>query len=574
MTVPRGRSAATSPLRDAARRRPSGLATGVMVVLGLIAIVLVTASRNAGLYPVVMDDEYRYSVAARLQPFAEAHVPNYLFLVIYRATNVCGDAFLLCARWLNLVFFAAAAPSIYLVARQVMSRPLAIAVAALALVGPVSTYTAYFMPESLYYLGFWSIAWLVLSSRPDASLLRFALAGGAIGALALVKPHAIFLLPPAVAFVAIETRRTRGFRQATVFAQASVVVATALLIKFAVGYTIAGRSALTLFGAFYSGIAETAQAPGTGARLAGLLSDLAWNLSGHLMALVLLFALPVAILVASPFASRATGPEAGPVVDRRRLRLFTFLVLGTLIAVASLFTVIVDGQGPYETLARLHARYYDFAFPLLFIVGASWIEARPGQRPVRAVVAMVVAAALVFAAQTGLARFGNGVVDYPELQGITAHTAVKNAAALLGLVSLALWVVKPRYAALWFVLAVLPFAMVKGSISASAQMQGRRTADVYDIAGTVVRRALTRDDAARVVVFGADAAGVYHTLFQLGAAAATARLLDAGAPIGEREWPASHPWAVVVGDHRLDGVEADRVDHEGFVLLHRHPAVR
>ena len=239
----------------------------------------------------------------------------------------------------------------------------------------------------------------------------------------------------------------------------------------------------------------------------------------------------------------------------------------------TLFTVAVTGQGLYETLGRLHARYYDFAFPLLLIVGAA---GTPGaaSRPARVVIALLVAATVAFAALRGLQPFGNGVVDYPELQGITARTAVKYATACLGLLSLALWVARPRHAALCFVLAVMPFAMVKGSISASKQLQGRRVADAYDIAGSVARRAIPRGESTHAVVFGSDAAGVYRTLFQLDDASATQTLLDAGAAIGGDDWPASTPWAIVVGDHRLDGIEADRIGYDGFELLHRRPPVR
>lgn len=552
-----------------ARSLPIGWA--VVGVIGVTAVVLVIASRNAGLYPVVLDDEYRYSIAARLLPFAQSVVPNYLFSVVYRSTSVCGDAFLTCGRWLNLVFFAAATPSIYCIARRVASPSIATLVAALALVGPFSTYTAYFMPESMYYFGFWLTAALVLSVRPDAASTRYALVGSLLGALALVKPHALFLLPPVIAFLAIETWREHRFHRARIATQAVVVLASAFATKFAIGAAIAGRPALTLFGSFYSGIAATARTPAAASRTVGLAADVAWNLSGHLMALTLLFALPVATLVSSPFARASLASRAAS--ERRRLLLFTGLVFGVLIVMTTSFTAAVDGQGPYETLARLHARYYDFAFPLLVVVGVA-STGESVTRPLRVVVALLAAATVAFAALRGLQPFGNGMVDYPELQGITARASVKYATACLGLVSLALWSVRPRHAALWFVLAVMPFAMLKGSISVSEQLHGRRVADAYDIAGSVARHAIARDDAARAIVFGDDAAGVYRTLFQLDAATASAKRLEAGTAIGAGDWPASRPWAIVVGDHRIDGIDVDRFDHDGFALLHRRSVTK
>ena len=129
--------------------------------LAAIAIFVALLFRNSGLYPVVADEAI-YSKLSRLQPLADATIPGYLYLAIYRLTSICGDEFLGCARILNAIFFVAATPFIYLAARQVCTKTVASIVALLALLGPINSYTAYFMPEAPYFFSFWLLTWFIL----------------------------------------------------------------------------------------------------------------------------------------------------------------------------------------------------------------------------------------------------------------------------------------------------------------------------------------------------------------------------------------------------------------------------
>ena len=115
--------------------------------------------RNQGLNPAIFSDEWYYSKMSRLQALGDAIVPSYLYLWLFRATNACGDGFLDCARIGNELFFVASAPFIYAVARRVASTPLALLVAAAALLTPFNIYTSFFMPEATYYFGFAVLSW-------------------------------------------------------------------------------------------------------------------------------------------------------------------------------------------------------------------------------------------------------------------------------------------------------------------------------------------------------------------------------------------------------------------------------
>ena len=68
------------------------------------AIPILLILRNTGMYPVIFADEYVWSRDSRLVALSFVSVPAYLFLSIYRTTNLCGNGFLECARFLNLLF--------------------------------------------------------------------------------------------------------------------------------------------------------------------------------------------------------------------------------------------------------------------------------------------------------------------------------------------------------------------------------------------------------------------------------------------------------------------------------------
>src|SRR5690606_40512693 len=99
------------------------------------------------MYPVVIVDEYTYSKGSRHMYFCDSFIPEYLFLSVYRATDLCGDAFLSCARLFNVFFYVSSLPFIYMIARRVTGERTSLLLCALVLLSPVSSYTAYFMPE-------------------------------------------------------------------------------------------------------------------------------------------------------------------------------------------------------------------------------------------------------------------------------------------------------------------------------------------------------------------------------------------------------------------------------------------
>ncbi|MBU0455147.1 hypothetical protein, partial [Streptococcus oralis] len=103
--------------------------------------------------------------------------------------------FLECARAGNLLLFAAGLPFVYLVARRFTTPPWAGLITLLAAAAPLNVYTMYFIPETTYWFGFCLLSWIVLT-RTAWRLVPLGLAAGIVlGAMSLVKVHALFLIP-------------------------------------------------------------------------------------------------------------------------------------------------------------------------------------------------------------------------------------------------------------------------------------------------------------------------------------------------------------------------------------------
>ena len=523
--------------------------------LALIAILLYLMLRNTGAYPVVFADEWLYSKSARLQPLSESQLPSYLYLWLFGMSNACGEGFLQCARVLNAVLFVASAPFIYLVARPLTGTRAAAVIAALAMLSPVSSYTAYFMPEAMYYFGFWVATYLLLRPgalrAPMSATLGYGLlAGVLLGLLALIKVHALFLLPPLCVHI-VCARRAAGAGAAGTSdrwlvagaAAALLAVATTFAVKAALAYALAGPVGLSLFGSFYGGHVNN-----SGHGLGRLLAPFAHNLLGHSMALILLFAFPL-LMLASAAASGAVRQAIGP--QGRALLLWTLLMLGGALGMTVAYTASIADAGPNEII-RLHLRYYDFTFPLLMIAGVAVAAAggRAGLR-LRAVLAGPAALLLVLSTAALLPAFLTSPIDSPELFSMTTYRPLFLGIVALELVVIALWVAQPARAGMVYLAALLPLVSLSGEMFNSYRLQRLHAPSAYDKAGRFAHDYLDADQRAKLSIAGADLAGMMRAQFHVDHAQTAIIELQPNAPVEASQMPARQRWLLVVGPHRL-----------------------
>lgn len=542
-------------------------ATVAVAAIMALAFVLLMM-RASGIYPTVFGDEYTYSSMARVLPLSSASIPNYLYLSIYKSTLICGDGFVGCTKLLNALFFVLASPFIFMVARRYCSARVSVLIVALSMLGPINGYTTYFMPEALFYLTFWISTWYFLTLASNAPWQRWALLGVLMGCSSLVKPHALFVIPAFCLCIAYFAYKDQDRWFVTAVKNAAVFVGVMLLTKFGFSYLVAGKAGLTLFGNFYATTLESSASSID--RYLAILKAAPTIAAGHLLGNAVMFGCALAIIITTSIATlrtRAIGQDG-------KFAFFTLFLLLNLIAVVALFSASVAGTNAVETALRLHMRYYDFLFPLLFIAaGAELAGARlTAHRYVRWGVAIVVMGAVLYAGITRMHPFTLSFIDNPELRGFTAGKKAFVVLALLSLISLVLWCVKPRKGVQLFVSVFLPLSILVSTVYASISLLERRHADVYDKAGMFARQYLPISERPHLLVVGDNPASILRALYWV-------EDLNAGPDLSYKpgeiytadQSPADKKWILVVGDVEFAKGDFKVLKLNGFSLARKLP---
>lgn len=518
------------------------------MLAALAAMFAFLLHRNLGLNPAIFADEWYYSKMSRLMPLSEAIVPSYLYLWLFKSSNACGDGFLDCVRVLNVVLFLGAVPFVYLVARQVSGKPLALLLALLSMLAPVNVYTAYFMPEAMYYFGFCVLSWVALCGR-RWRWWRYALAGGGVlGLMSLVKVHAVFLLPALCVFTLLvcwSRDQAAGWLRIGLLSVALNVLAM-FAVRFVLGYALGGAAAFHLFGSFYAVTADS-----TAHRsLFGLLPWAFINARGHLMALVLLLALPLATLALALFGGIGRVRAGAPLA---LLQLFALLMLGAALGMTIAYTASIAGVGRYEVL-RLHLRYYSFVFPLLLVIGAASIgtaPAAPRAHPKLAWTIALLLAAVLLVALVKLPAYSLNPIDGPEISALPLDQLYGRILVGIDLLILLLWARNSRYAAPLFVFAALPLILYCGNDGTTRYLAQLIPSWEADRAGKFAHRYVPRAEHRQITVAGTDIQNLMRAQFHIDDKDVALLELPKDAAIDSYQLPAHNKWLLVVGKHAL-----------------------
>jgi phosphoglycerol transferase len=568
MNEVRGRNAllrALSAARAALKQHPLAvLLLGTFIINAGFCLRQFTSTQ-----PFVLSDETTYAFQAKetnnpralaSNPLVSAPLPNTLYLNIYHGAFWFGDNYLQVARFLNGLFFSLALFPIYGVARKVTSAPLAVAAALAAVIGPASTYALFFMPEALYFLGFWAFIWC-LFQRLHSHPLWAAISGGlALGALSLVKPHALQLLPiTAVGFLVMALTERRLWPWERTIGQIALLFAGVALSRLALNLALSGSADIFSLGVYSSFTAKTVHVSGGWGAL----------LFHHLLFLLSLYLLPVACLTACLFPGALSGLSGEDRGNRRFLFVLTPLILGTLMTTASQFTVAQAGKGIYETIDRLHGRYFNFAFPLLVIcflaahplLGA-WSRAR---RWTFAAVLSALSAGALVAARLNLGA--TSFADYPDICWYVLSHAFRPYMAVLLMIAVGgLYLWRRSQSAVPFLLLFSGLA-VFGNAQLSGFLAHISEPGPSDRAGQIFRGAIPgeqRDEG--LIVSAKPSVDLYRMLFYLPGASAVLIHYE-GIPLRPEDIPQGRQW-VIACDTALEGVPVLRTVDSGYCKLH------
>ena len=523
------------------------------MTLALLCVGVLLLLRNYGLQPSVFADEWYYSKMVRLMPIADAILPSYFYLWVFRPSLACGEAFLECVRFGNLAFFMAGAPFLYLIARRYASRPVAFLVALLSTLAPLNTFTAYFMPEAMYYFGFCVLSHVALCGGAWRAPVHALATGLVLGVMSQVKVHALFLLPALCLFLLAASHARGGpwFRRG--LGMALLAAAATFAVKFGLGWLFAGEAGLSLFGYFYGSTKLQTD------RLAQL-SAAAFSASGHLMTLALMYGLPLAILV--------HGLRLRVRDERALLHAYVLLMLGAAGGLTVFYTAGLAVGGDYEGL-RLHLRYYSFVFPLLTVVAAAATGAEPPQpgRRLRWALAVLVGATLI-ASLSRLQVFRTNMADGPDISGIGVASPYLPVLVALQLAVLLAWAARLRRAPLLYLCLALPAVYVASQVGITRYLATLRTPSPTDVAARFARDHVPPTERAKVVIAGVDISLMMRAQFHLDHPDTVWRVIDFG-PIAEHQLPVDKKWMLLLGQYQVpDKVETIvRTPDYAFVRL-------
>lgn len=534
---------------------------GAIFITALLAIFVILIIKNSGLYPIVLSDENTYSKFSRLLPLSESAIPGYLYLGIYRLTSHCGTDFLACGRLFNTLFFVAAAPFIYLVARKVTPPGPAVLISVLSMLAPVSSYTAYFMPEAFYFFGFWVFTWSVLR-LDNASVRDWAIAGAIFGCTALIKPHSFLFAPAIVVYLSyLSLRSGRGLNLFILNLTCFILVT--LLLKFLVGYWIAGQAGLSLFGTTYTEIATATTS--NSQRYLELITVALSSIKGHILALCLMFGPGLALALHTLFKAIMARGESS---QQERFSVLTLLLLSNLVVVVGLFTASVTNVGPYETSTRLHMRYYDFAFPLIFIVAASQLYiVGEGERKLRAIFAVIIGSPMLYATWTSMSPYTPNFVDSPELHGFLFNPILFYILSGLMAASLGAWVYSIRSGARLFVYLVMPLSILVSTFYVSEEQRKNLVADNFVKAALFTKQYLDSEDISTLMILSTDLVGMYKTLFLLDNPYGRLKAIEEGEDYDIAKLPEGRKWILAIGEHVVKGDKLFKLEMPGFSLV-------
>lgn len=333
-------------------------------------------------FPWVFSDEYSYAwLAKHGGDIAEAArvglvstlAHSFLYFYVYGAAFFHhADSYVL-NKVINLAFWFCAGGAAYFAALRFLTTSQSALFSICVLVSPWVVYTRVFMPETMYYFGFWmSVAayvWLWKPGIPRGELVL----GVLLGALTLVKSHAMFMLPGFVIGSVVGhllSAEVERFRVVKAGCAAMVLLLGWILSKVLLTSALADGSLNQLAGGY----------GGEMVRAAMLLSEPLQSLvkvlnvfSRHVGIAViasggaLVFVLPVVV----QSVRRVCGTRPFDSDDARDMVLIvsSAVIAVTLLLITAIYTVSIGHAGGFESVERTHTRYYGFVLPFILLAG-------------------------------------------------------------------------------------------------------------------------------------------------------------------------------------------------------------
>ncbi len=533
----------------------------------------------SGLYrvlPQVMQDEYVYSSQARNLPFEEHRFSNYLFSWAMSATKLCGDEFYGCVKLINSGFFMIAIAFTLLIALRYLPFGWAVFIASITALSPLAIQVSFFMPETMYFMAMTITIWSVLKALDSGRLVAWVFPGLLLGMAALVKPHAIFLLPAVLLFALIvEYRRTE--KLLTSLASGGAVAVAFFVSKLSIGYGFAGQAGLEFFGGYGSPVdrlrevvtdttpdaAPESLVEESGSGLLTLLSVGSSHLIAHTAILAILAGIPLVLAIRVSWRILRTR-EA--VSDASGFMLLIALLTGSMLVLVPAFEGYVTANGDDHTM-RLILRYYEFLIPSFLIAAlllGRFVESNLLSRLAQAAIVSVASIGVAVVYPNG---FDAKFADSSFLPGFNAYPYWFVIAAIVISIASLYWAIKPETGSYTLTAGAIPIVLILAMVLSQVVLTRAGTGNAYfDVAGLESRPKLIGIAGEKIGIVGQTRPEVFTAKFWIDKAGIKDFAASEGGSV-DLQLLSGIQYVLVLGD--IEAIGTYQVIHEGdnFKLL-------
>ena len=539
-----------------------------------LVLALWSISRVWTVLPSIMQDEYIYTSQAKNLPFAEQFYSNYLFSWVMGVTNYCGDDFYACTKTINSVFFIGTVFITLLIALRFLSFRWSVFAASVTALSPIAIPVSFFMPETMYFSMMTLTIWLTLVVSKRESWVFWIVSGLSLGATALVKPHAVFMLPAFVLFAFIFAYKKSDANWLQAIRAGSAVAVGFVVTKFGLGFAFAGTEGLKLFGGYGTPVgaltgaaaAEDVVVGSEGVARSGLevlVTVASTHLVAHASAMLLLAGIP---LLLSMRVSYSVVKTKQPIGDVSSLFVLVALITVSMVGVVALFEAYVTASGDDHS-DRLILRYYEFLIPQFIVMGLLLPRFTDSKRLFRIIQGSIIVAASMFFTIYYPPTFDKQYADSSTLPGMGDGQGFFVFVGIFVSCAVIFWIVNPERGNLVIGRFIIPSVLIVALVmSQNKLIEINGTPAYFDQAGWDSRTYLDNVPGDRIMVVGQTRTEVFTVKFWIDEANIKDLLVVEGSVIAAENVSESD-YVVTLGNIGIDFAHEVVTEGEGYKLV-------
>lgn len=538
------------------------------------ALALWSISRVWSVLPSIMQDEYIYTSQAKNLPFEEQFYSNYIFSWVMGLTNNCGTEFYACTKGINSIFFLGTVLLTFLIASRFLSFRWSVFVASVTALSPIAVPVSYFMPETMYFSMMTLTIWVTLVVSRKENWLLWTVSGLTLGATALVKPHAIFMLPAFVVFAFVFAFKKFGSSWLQALKAGAAVAVGFLVTKLGLGFAFAGTEGLKFFGGYGSPVgaltgaasADEVSVGSEGVARSGLevlVTVASTHLVAHASAMLLLAGIP---LILSLRVSYSVVKTKQPIGEVSSLFVLVALITVSMVGVVALFEAYVTASGDDHS-DRLILRYYEFLIPQFIVMGLLLPRFTDSKRLFRIIQGSIVVAASMFFTIYYPPTFDKQYADASTLPGIGDTQGFFVFVGLFVSSAVIFWIVNPERGNLVIGRFIMPAVLILALVmSQNKLIEINGTPAYFDQAGWDSRTYLQDVPGDRILVIGQTRTEVFTVKFWIDEANIRDLLVVEGSVIAP-ENVVDTDYVVTLGNIGIDFAHEVVTEGDGYRLV-------